>query len=276
MDSMDFLIELGSCEIPKKVSYKRAFILSAAAMVAVFVLTGVMIFRLTGTEKPVSDTLSPSQNAEESLPETYVNDMIAYAVAPYITCCNQLYAHTDNAYSELFLSEIRDTAYGFGGEMIEYEILSESGELSQRIYIRNPSGEEGTQNVFRPLYWIFDYVCDTDVNYKHTAIYGRYGLGIEGEFAYYSADGMDYNRCYFHPGELLQGGSIEVYECLTENDFPIEDLYIIKITNAEIEISEDLQNIYQSDQQKEYNLWENLYLLASPDWENIWSSLQTR
>lgn len=275
MDRMEFLIELGNCEIPKKGSHKRTIILCAAAFAAAFVLAGIMISRLSGTEKPVPVTLLPSQNAEGSLLETPANDRIAYAVDPYISCCNQLYAHTDNAYSELTLSVVHDTAYGFGGGTIEYEILSDTGELSQRIYIRNPSGEKGTQNVFRPLYWVFDYVCDTDLNYKHTAIYGRYGLGFEGEFVYCSADGMDYKRCCFCPGKLLQRGSIEVYECLTEDDIPIEDLYIIKVTNAQIEFSEELRNYYQSDQHGEYNLWENLYLLASPDWERFWSSLQT-
>ena len=72
------------------------------------------------------------------------------------------------------------------------------------------------------------------------------------------------------PGEKLQPGELEVYECLTDGDsgrVPVKDLYMLKV-NPEI-----MGKLVYSPVLKDAVIPEELYLLASPDWDAFYNCL---
>ena len=257
--------------IPKEERKKRRTHVCAFAVVAVLVLAGLCIAGVMKIAEPLPAAALDAPISEEPIPplnarETVDDDSAQYgrlklAVPPYITSGNRLYFHVADTSSELTLSELKEEAYSFAGDPALYDLLSGSGELSDRIYLRNPQGDQADTTGDWPLYWVFDYVCDSYLEYQGRTLWGRYGLSAGDDSIY--------------PGKLLMQGDVEVYECLTSGDEPMEDLYILKV-NADISDILDSgaasaeasgtwwekKTVYEADMPEEWAI----LLLASPDW----------
>lgn len=197
---------------------------------------------------------------------------LAYVAYPYITCGNKLYYHTENISSRPSLSRLNETVYGICGETVEYEVYSETGGLSEKVYLRVPNGDIQLSTKYWPLFWAYDYVCDTDIMYNGQRLYGRYLMysAVEWEFNIYGLNGENVHRLHYYPGRRLQRGDIEVYKCLTDEfifKVPVNNLYMLKINTANLNALADTMTI------EEPVIIEDLYLLASPDWENFYNLL---
>lgn len=218
--------------IPKEERKKRKAYVGILAAAALLVLAGLCAAGILKKAKPLpaapsDEPISGGPIPAASAGETADGDPARYGLLmptapPYITCGGRLYFHVADTSSEPALSELREEAYGFAGDPAAYDPWSENGALSDRIYLRAPRGDPADPTGTRPLYWVFDYVCDASQEYRGRTLRGRYGLFAEDDSIY--------------PGKLLMQGDVEVYECLTGGDEPMEDLYILKV-------NEDLSDI---------------------------------
>ncbi len=257
---------------PKEELKRQRPYVGILAAAAVLVLAGLCIAGVLKKADPLPAAASAAPIAEEPIPAASAKEIadgdpaqygrLRLAVPPYITSGSRLYFHAADTSSELTLSELKEEAYGFAGDPVEYELLSGSGELSDRIYLRNPQGDPADTTGDWPLYWVFDYVCDASQEYQGRTLWGRYGLFAEDDSIY--------------PGKLLMQGDVEVYECLTGGDEPMEDLYILKVNadlsdilDAGAESAEasgtwwEMMSALEADLPEEWAI----LLLASPDWD---------
>ena len=268
MNRSNNLIEVESSNILQSKQKRHRILVCALVGIAVLVLAGISIGCIKKAEPlpaEASDLQMTNALGSAAGLDDYVSDdspqfgSVVLATPPYIICGNRLYFHVADTSFGISLSELGEAAYGFDSTPLEFELLSESGELSEQIYLRNPEGSQTDTTGNRPLYWVFNYVCDTSLEIQGRMIYGRYGL-LENDSIY--------------AGKLLKQGNVEVYEYLMDGDESTEDLYILKVKT----VISDILDIEPISNEVSGTWWEMkpvyeaslpddwaILLLASPD-----------
>ena len=162
MNKSNDLNELKARNIPQGTRKRRRTYTYVIAAIAVLVLAGALIAGILKNTKPhpVADPNPSISNADVpavSSENTVAGEGEQYGrlelfVPPYITSGGRLYFHVANTSAEMALSGLEEAAYGFGGSTVEFDLLSESGELSDRIYLRNPTGSKTDTTGNYPLW----------------------------------------------------------------------------------------------------------------------------